>query len=52
MLEALGAEVVPFVANRFVGGYGFSEPALEACLAVDPAVIVNYEAVSGQHRHD
>jgi single-stranded DNA-specific DHH superfamily exonuclease len=29
VLEALGAEVRAFVANRFDGGYGFSEPALE-----------------------
>ncbi len=46
VLEALGAEVFPFVANRFVGGYGFSQPALEACLEVAPDVIVTCDCGS------
>lgn len=49
VLEALGAEVVPFVANRFAGGYGFSEPALAACLAVSPHVIVTCDCGSSDH---
>lgn len=49
MLEAMGAEVVPFVANRFVGGYGFSQPALDACLAVSPDVIVTCDCGSSDH---
>ncbi|MBK6807987.1 MAG: single-stranded-DNA-specific exonuclease RecJ [Sandaracinaceae bacterium] len=49
VLEALGAEVMPFVANRFAGGYGFSEPALAACLAVSPDVIVTCDCGSSDH---
>lgn len=49
VLEELGAEVHAFVANRFEGGYGFSEPALDRCLAVGPQVIVTCDCGSADH---
>jgi single-stranded-DNA-specific exonuclease len=48
-LRALGAEVAPFVASRFDGGYGFSEPALARVLACSPAVIVTCDCGTSDH---
>ena len=49
VLEALGADVVAYVANRFQGGYGFSEPALRKCLAASPGLIVTCDCGSSDH---
>ncbi|MEM9861207.1 MAG: single-stranded-DNA-specific exonuclease RecJ [Myxococcota bacterium] len=49
MLEHLGAKVHAFVANRFQGGYGFSSPALQRCLAVKPDLIVTCDCGSSDH---
>ncbi len=49
MLELMGAEVHAFVANRFEGGYGFSDPALDRCLATRPDVIVTCDCGSSDH---
>ncbi len=49
VLTALGGEVKALVANRFEGGYGFSEPALRRCLATDPRVVVTCDVGSSDH---
>ena len=49
ILEELGAEVHAFVANRFQGGYGFSGPALDRCLAVNPDLIITCDCGSSDH---
>lgn len=49
ILEALGGEVRTFVANRFEGGYGFSQPALERVLQCEPALIVTLDCGSADH---
>jgi single-stranded-DNA-specific exonuclease len=48
-LEALGGDVVAFVANRFEGGYGFSDQALARVLQARPAVIVTCDCGSSDH---
>ncbi|MEM9071433.1 MAG: single-stranded-DNA-specific exonuclease RecJ [Myxococcota bacterium] len=49
VLTALGGDVTTFVANRFEGGYGFSMPALERCLATRPDLIVTCDVGSSDH---
>lgn len=49
VLEALGGEVAPILANRFLGGYGFSAAALERCMALSPKVIVTCDCGSSDH---
>ena len=49
VLEAFGAEVMAFAANRYEGGYGFSDAALERCLASSPALIVTCDCGSSDH---
>lgn len=46
ILEALGGDVSAFVANRFQGGYGFSDQALDRCLEVRPSLIVTCDCGS------
>lgn len=48
-LRAMGAEVSPFVASRFDGGYGFSGPALERVMASSPRVIVTCDCGTSDH---
>ncbi|HJL15057.1 MAG TPA: single-stranded-DNA-specific exonuclease RecJ [Sandaracinaceae bacterium LLY-WYZ-13_1] len=49
ILEQLGGEVRVLVANRFEGGYGFSEPALERALATGASLIVTTDCGSSDH---
>ena len=49
ILGALGGEVRTLVADRFVGGYGLSAPALERCLAEQPQVLVTCDCGSSDH---
>lgn len=49
ILEALGGDVGVVVANRFDGGYGLSEPALERCLLQKPRVLVTCDCGSSDH---
>ncbi len=46
VLEAVGAKVEALVANRFDGGYGLSDRALERILARDPRVLVTCDCGS------
>ena len=48
-LEKLGAEVQAHAANRFEGGYGFSDPALDRCLGGRPHLIVTCDCGSADH---
>lgn len=49
VLEALGGDVVPLLANRFAGGYGLSDAALARCLAHSPKVLVTCDCGSSDH---
>lgn len=49
VLEQLGADVRFLVANRFEGGYGFSQPALERALATGASLIVTTDCGSSDH---
>ncbi len=49
ILQALGAEVRTLVADRFVGGYGLSDAALDRCLAEAPRVLVTCDCGSSDH---
>jgi single-stranded-DNA-specific exonuclease len=40
VVRALGGRVVPLLANRFDGGYGLSDRAVERALCESPAVLV------------
>ena len=48
-LEKLGAEVQAHAANRFEGGYGLSDPALDRCLAGNPQLLVTCDCGSADH---
>jgi single-stranded-DNA-specific exonuclease len=49
ILEALGGDVSTLLANRFGGGYGLSEQALDRCLAQRPSVLVTCDCGSSDH---
>ncbi|MDB4985950.1 MAG: Single-stranded-DNA-specific exonuclease RecJ [Myxococcaceae bacterium] len=49
ILEALGGDVRTLLANRFEGGYGLSEQALDRCLAQRPRVLVTCDCGSSDH---
>ena len=49
IVEALGGEVVALVANRFEGGYGFSDAGLDRCLAAGASLIVTCDCGSSDH---
>jgi len=49
ILERLGADVVALAANRFEGGYGFSDPALEKVRATGARVLVTCDCGSADH---
>jgi single-stranded-DNA-specific exonuclease len=48
-LRALGGDVVPVLASRFDGGYGFSPAALERVLAQGPRLLVTCDCGSSDH---
>ena len=49
ILEALGGDVHALVANRFTGGYGLSDAALDRALALSPRVLVTCDCGSSDH---
>lgn len=49
MLRALGGDVRALVAQRFAGGYGFSDEALERVLREEPALVVTCDCGSSDH---
>jgi single-stranded-DNA-specific exonuclease len=49
IITALGGEVRIFIADRFRGGYGLSDQALERCLAERPELIVTCDCGSSDH---
>jgi single-stranded-DNA-specific exonuclease len=49
ILEALGGDVHALVANRFLGGYGLSDRALDRALALEPRVLVTCDCGSSDH---
>lgn len=49
MLESIGGDVVTLIANRFEGGYGFSDIALDRVLDTDPHIIVTCDCGSSDH---
>jgi len=49
VLRALGADVVPVLADRFSGGYGLSGPALTRVLATNATLLVTCDCGSSDH---
>ena len=49
VLRALGAEVIPLLADRFEGGYGLSGPALARVLATRATLLVTCDCGSSDH---
>jgi single-stranded-DNA-specific exonuclease len=49
VLRTLGAEVVPLLADRFDGGYGLSDRALDRILAVHPSLLITCDCGSTDH---
>src|SRR5439155_21732071 len=48
-MRVLGGDVVPVLASRFDGGYGFSARALERVLEASPRLIVTCDCGSSDH---
>jgi single-stranded-DNA-specific exonuclease len=51
ILEELGGQVSVLVANRFEGGYGFGQTALERVLQTSPSLVVVCDCGSSDHPH-
>lgn len=49
MLRALGGDVTNLLANRFGGGYGLSDPAVERVLETGATVLVTCDCGSSDH---
>jgi single-stranded-DNA-specific exonuclease len=49
VIAALGGEVQTLIADRFNGGYGLSEQALDRCLAERPGLLVTCDCGSSDH---
>ncbi|MDH3200162.1 MAG: single-stranded-DNA-specific exonuclease RecJ [Myxococcales bacterium] len=49
VIQALGGDAQTLIADRFRGGYGLSDPALDRCLAESPALIVTCDCGSSDH---
>jgi single-stranded-DNA-specific exonuclease len=49
VIEALGGDVQAFVANRFAGGYGLSQPALERVRQSGASLLVTCDCGSSDH---
>jgi single-stranded-DNA-specific exonuclease len=49
VIERLGGDVVALVGNRFSGGYGLSEAALERVLAERPRLLITCDCGSSDH---
>lgn len=49
VVEALGGDVCPLVANRFAGGYGFSQVALERVRQSGASLLVTCDCGSSDH---
>jgi single-stranded-DNA-specific exonuclease len=49
VLRTLGAEVVPLLADRFDGGYGLSDRALDRILDARPSLLITCDCGSTDH---
>ena len=49
VIAALGGEVRTLIADRFNGGYGLSEQAVDRCLAERPALLLTCDCGSSDH---
>ena len=49
VMTALGGEVRALIADRFRGGYGLSDDALQRCLAERPSLLVTCDCGSSDH---
>ncbi len=49
IIVALGGEVRTLIADRFRGGYGLSDQALDRCLAERPGLLVTCDCGSSDH---
>lgn len=49
VLRTLGGRAMPFLANRFDGGYGLSEAAVARVLTAKPSLVVTCDCGSSDH---
>jgi single-stranded-DNA-specific exonuclease len=49
VITALGGEARTLIANRFEGGYGLSERALDRCLEEGPGLLITCDCGSSDH---
>lgn len=49
IIQALGGDAQTLIADRFRGGYGLSDPALDRCLVQSPTLIVTCDCGSSDH---
>jgi single-stranded-DNA-specific exonuclease len=49
VIAALGGEVRTLIADRFKGGYGLSEEAVDRCLSEGPGLLVTCDCGSSDH---
>jgi single-stranded-DNA-specific exonuclease len=49
VIRALGGEVVTLLADRFAGGYGLSDPAVDRVLATGATLLVTCDCGSSDH---
>jgi single-stranded-DNA-specific exonuclease len=49
VITALGGDVQVLIADRFHGGYGLSDQALDRCLAAGPGLLVTCDCGSSDH---
>ncbi len=49
VIGSLGGQVTPLLANRFAGGYGFSEPALGRVREADAQLLITCDCGSSDH---
>ncbi|MDP3276005.1 MAG: single-stranded-DNA-specific exonuclease RecJ [Deltaproteobacteria bacterium] len=48
-LSELGGEIVPHIASRFDGGYGFSDAAADRVLASKPTLVITFDCGTSDH---
>ncbi|MGA2447381.1 MAG: single-stranded-DNA-specific exonuclease RecJ [Polyangiaceae bacterium] len=49
VLRVLDGDVTPILANRFEGGYGLSDPALDRVLVARPTLLITCDCGSSDH---
>lgn len=48
-IRYMGGRVTPVLASRFLGGYGFSDPACDKVMALRPSVVITCDCGGSDH---